>query len=211
MDFSTTVVLSPEENDRYQAVYASQHYGTFYGIYGKFTVEKQKDIIFLHRIDLKLINYKGVLNMSMSKELEVDENAKELIRNIRVVLLKVKVQAKLDNSNDESHYIFEKPLEVHKGTFFSVVSELVPLCGTKGSEMEPEVCGVFDNEFYYRDGLSNEKRKMTEIPLEKGDNSGKYKGYKFDSRLLPKFDDNEQTNTRFASIRCTAGNSKIII
>lgn len=211
MDFSTTIVLSPEENDRYQAVYASQHYGTFYGIYGKFKIEKLNGEILLHRIDLKLINYKGVLNMSMSKELEVDENAKELIRNLHVVLLKVKVQAKLDDSNDESHYIFEKPLPIHKGTFFSVVSDLIPLCGTKGNEMEPEVCGVFDNEFYYRDGLSNEKRKMTEIPLEKGDNSGKYKGYKFDSRLLPKLDDNGQANTRFGSIRCRVGNSKIVV
>ncbi|MFY0631122.1 MAG: hypothetical protein JXR05_12130 [Flavobacteriaceae bacterium] len=205
MDFSTTIVLSPEENDRYQAVYASQRYGTFYGIYGKFKVEKLNGKILLHRIDLKLINYKGVLNMSMNKELEVDENAKELIRNLYVVLLKVKVQAKLDDSNDESHYIFEKPLPIHKGTFFSVVSELVPLCGTKGSEMEPEVCGVFDNEFYYRDGLSNEKRKVSEIPLEKGSPDGSYKGYKFDSQLLPKLDD------RFGSIRCTVGNSKIII
>ena len=184
MDFSTTVVLSPEENNRYQAVYASQHYGTFYGIYGKFKVEKQKDEILLHQIDLKLINYKGVLNMSMDTELELDESARELVRDVDVILLKVKTQAKLDNSNDESSYIFEKPLSIQKGTFFSVVNELIPLCGKKGNEMEPEFCGVFDNELFYRDGLSNEKRKVTEIPLEKGDNSGKYEGYEFDSRLL---------------------------
>ena len=57
MDFSTTILLSPEENNRYQAIYASQRYGTFYGLFGKFDIEKKGKKTFLRGIDLKLINY----------------------------------------------------------------------------------------------------------------------------------------------------------
>jgi hypothetical protein len=212
MNFSTNILLSPEENDRYQAVYASQQYGTFYGIYGRFQIEKKQGETFLHRIDLKLINYKGMLNMSMDTELKIDPNAKELLRNLDVILLKVKVRAKLQDANYESSHSFRDPIRIHKGTYFSVISELIPLCGTKDpKKMTHEVGGVFDNEFYYKDGMSYTPRLVTGIALDKGQTGGTYDGYKFQSELLPPSEEHNDLNTMFSSIRCAVGNSRIIV
>ena len=211
MDFSTTVLLSPEENYRYQAIYASQRYGTFYGLYGKFNIEKRGEKTLLHGIDLKLINYKGILDISIetgSDSVALDEEAMELNRNIPVILLKVKVQAKIQNPSFENSFRLMNPIEIKKGTFFSVITDIIPIGGPKDHKdyEGPYKGGVFDNEFFYRDGMLHVERKVTDIELDPGDPGiPEKKGYRFKSKLLPKLDD------RFGSIRCTVGNSKIIV
>lgn len=208
MDFSTTILLSPEENTRYQAIYASQRYGTFYGLYGKFNIEKRGEKTLLHGVDLKLINYKGILDISIETgpdSIALDEEAMELNRNIPVILLKVKVRAKIQEPNFESSFRLMNPIEIKRGTFFSVITDIIPLGGQKDIK-DPYIDGVFDNEFFYRDGMLHVERKVTDIELDPGDPGiPEKKGYRFKSKLLPKLDD------RFGSIRCTVGNSKIIV
>lgn len=206
MNFSTTISLSSEDNSRYQAIYASQQYGTFYGLFGKFDIEKRGKRTLLHGIDLKLINYKGILNMSIETgpdSVALDEEARETVRDIPVILLKVEVRAKIQDPNYDSSLRLLKPIEVKKGTFFSVISEVLPISGHKDTKV-PFVDGVFDNEFFFRDGLPNVERKITKIPLENGSKKDNLRGFKFQSKLLPKLDG------RFGSIRCRVGNSKII-
>jgi len=208
MDFSTTVVLSPEENDRYQAIYASQRYGTFYGLYGKFNIEKRGRKNLLHGLDLKLINYKGILNISIETDpdsVAIDEKAMEMNREIPVILLKVKVRAKIQDPNYESSLRLMNPIEVKRGTFFSVITDIIPIGGHKDIKA-PYLDGVFDSEFFFRDGLSHVERNITDIDLDHGNpRIPEGQGYRFKSKLLNNLDD------RFGSFRCTVGNSKIIV
>ncbi len=210
MDFSTTVLLSPEENQRFQAIYASQRYGTFYGLYGKFNIEKRGKKTLLHRIDLKLLNYKGILDISIETDedsVAIDEKAKELNRNIPVILLKVKVKAKIQDPNYESYVQPPKPIEITPGTFFSVITDVIPMGFNKDEDRKGAYLGgVFDNEFFYRDGNSFVERKVTDIELDP-DAPGipEEQGYRFKSELLSNLD------TRFGSFRCTVGNSKIVV
>lgn len=201
INYSTTVVLSPEENERFQAIYASQRYGTFYGIYGKFNIQRIDDAIVLHHIDLELINYKGILNLSIVGA-EIDVEARERKRDIPVILLKVYVMAKIDSVESEKQVVLKKPLELKQGMHLSVISETIPLSGSNNKDA-PFVKGVFDNEFHYRDGLLNAPRKVTEIDLEEDLEEKNELGFDFDSPLM--------NNDRFSSIRCRAGNALIII
>lgn len=208
MDFSTTVLLSPEENNRFQAIYASQRYGTFYGLYGRFNIEKRGRKTFLHGVDLKLINYKGILNISIETDpdsVALDEKAKEMNRGINVILLKVKVRAKIQDPNYESSLRLMNPIEIKRGTFFSVITDVIPVGGHKDIKA-PFIGGVFDNEFFFRDGLSHVEREITDIDLDHGDpRIPEGQGYRFKSKLLNNLDE------RFGSIRCRVGNSKIIV
>ena len=201
MNYSTTISLSPNDNDRYQAVYASQRYGTFFGIFAKFNIEKKDETILLHHIDLELINYKGILNLSIVG-VEIDVEAREKKRNIPVILLKVYVMAKIERIETEKRVTLDRPLVIQKGMYFSVFSQVLPLSGATNKNA-PFVKGVFDDEFHYRDGLLSLPRKVTEIDLDE-DISGKDElGFDFESPLM--------NNDRFSSIRCRVGNSMIII
>jgi hypothetical protein len=207
MNFSTNILLSPEENNRYQAIYASQRYGTFFGLYGKFNIEKKGKKTLLHGIDLKLMNYKGILNMSIENKpdsIAIDEEAVELNRDLNVVLLKVQIRAKINDPNYEGSLRLLHPIEITGGTYFSVISDLIPLCGHKDIKA-PYQDGVFDDEFFFRDGISNVERKVTDIDLDIANpRIPDEPGYRFKSKLLPNLDD------RFGSIRCRVGNNKII-
>lgn len=65
-NFITTVNLSlTTDGNYYQFLYASQLYGTLFGIYGLFDCEISNDICTLKNVKLKLINYKGCVNMGI--------------------------------------------------------------------------------------------------------------------------------------------------
>ena len=208
MDFSTTVLFSPSENNRYQAIYASQRYGTFYGLFGKFHIEKRGKKTFLHGIESKLLNYKGILNISIETDddsVALDAKAKELNRGIPVMLLKVKVRARIQDPNYEGTLKLLNPIEIKEGTFFSVITDFIPLGGQKDIPAA-YVDGVFDNEFFYRDGVSHVQREITDIDPDHGDpRIPDGTGYRFQSELLSNLDN------RFGSFRCTVGNSKIVV
>ncbi len=210
MDFSTTILLTPKESNRYQAIYASQQYGTFYGLYGKFDIEKKGKKTFLKRIDFKLLNYKGILNMSLEgnpDSIIVDEKAKETIREIPVVLVKVQLRAKVQEPKYDDFIEFIDPIRIKKNMYFSVLGEVLPLNENDTTdETDPAFCGgVFDDEFYFRDGMVHKKRKITKIPLDHGDSKSGDRGFKFESEII------NIGNSRFGSIRCRVGNSKIIV
>ncbi len=201
INYSTTVSLSPEDNDRFQAVYASQRYGTFFGVFAKFNIQKKGTSIVLYHIDLELINYKGILNLSIVSA-EIDGFAREKNRDIPVILLKVYVMAKIDSVETEKQVVLDRPLVIQKGMYFSVISETMPLSGSE-KKNAPFVKGVFDDEFHYRDGLFSIPRKVTEIDLEQDLPGKAEQGFDFQSPLM--------NNDRFSSIRCRVGNSMIII
>ena len=81
MSTSTTTDISPElvtgfdlynpgteEKPVYQFIYASQLYCTLFAIYGRFQTTMDGDNYVLHGVDLKLLNYQGVINVGFTPD-----------------------------------------------------------------------------------------------------------------------------------------------
>lgn len=102
-NYSTTVSLNTNDNDRWQFVFASQAYGTFYGIYALFmnrelyhedgTIDRTK--VGVEEIQLELINYKGTLDLSL---IAFDITPPEYdTSNSKPMIIEVKIQANIAN------------------------------------------------------------------------------------------------------------------
>lgn len=144
-DFSGNINLHPSDK-RYQFLMASQNYGTLYGVFGKFNIEKEIDTFYLTQLDLKIINYKGLLNIGFAINKKFDaavDGNNEFKMNISVQGLtnKFMEQANIPLRIDVS--------SVKKMTFYKVLNYLY----LDQSNLNPS--GVFDDEFYYRDGIQN--------------------------------------------------------
>ena len=148
--FSSNVFLNEQNNDRYQLVYSSQLYGTFFSVYGKFTVSNNT----LKAVKLKLINYKGVLNLNLTDFVIADSfksvEVQDLMKNNKEVTLDclqigIKVKAFSEEKNMEQ--TCNIPLPEESGTHYLEVSRTL-------IEMDPNHF-VFDEEFKWRDGYNN--------------------------------------------------------
>lgn len=182
-NYNSTITLNSKDNERYQAIYASQSYGTFYGIYGKFTVDdvySDKESVptskLLKQIDLKLINYKGVLNICLEKDSKLDSETNFDDKN--GLILTVKIKGATDSSaNDTDHLTFDPPIPIEHDSYFVVIRELLNLHGQSGDEfnddeiLRPFVNGIFDTEFYERQGVAVRKKAEIGFPLEKEQNN----------------------------------------
>jgi len=162
MTLSSNIHLSNDSNNRYQFVYASQSYGTFYGVYAQFIVNK--DILIGAKF--KLVNYKGILNIGLKSvsyigiadqdiiyEEEEEEEDKIKTRtsiNVPCLNFSIKVQAFIKNKERITDKINcnlnDLKKDRNKEYYISVERTLIPF---KHNDF------LFDTEFRYRDGLRN--------------------------------------------------------
>ncbi|WP_394747123.1 hypothetical protein [Spongiimicrobium salis] len=184
IDFNSNIRLMPSENSRFQTVYASQSYGTFYAIFARFTVKDifEEDSIvkkkkLLERVELKLVNYKGLLNMGLVRETEADPNAYEAEAGVKSLLIKVNVKgAAGGDTTDSDEILFNPPVVIENGMYLSLIRELISLAGEDRAEfsenpLNPEIGGVFDQEFYERDGLLVRKKETIGFSLNESNES----------------------------------------
>jgi len=200
INYSSTVSLTPDDNNRFQVVYASQRYGTFFGVFAKFKIRKAGDQTLLDQVDFELINFKGPVNISLVK-IAIDTEARERIRDVDLILAKLDFQQAMGLAVTERSFSFANPIEIKKDSYFSIISDLLPLSGGHDTKVA-FVNGFFDSEYFYRDGLAAHPREVTSIPL--GQTPSKDEGFDFETTI--KF-----PQTIFGSIRCRVGNAKIII
>lgn len=143
--------LNPANQNDYQAIYASQLYGTFFSVFAKFTCQDiQSDRYIIEKIDFKLINYKGVVNLGISNVQGV-YNWQDEQGNIHK-LINLQVQGL--NSDDEFEFNcsgLELPKSGHQGELFIIQRTLKPMHNS-GSALDKS---VFDDEFFYREGLAD--------------------------------------------------------
>lgn len=170
-EYSTNIRISPGMGNRSQLLFASQSYGTFYAIYAKITTievwdeskepkELLEDLVKIERIELELINYKGLINMSLKSASIEGCNGSH---NKQQLDLKITLQgAVLKNPNTELTIIdfYEIPDQLlYHECNLEVRRELRSLTGHTWQELEdaknPEstVGGVFDEEFFHKNGL----------------------------------------------------------
>lgn len=170
LNISTTVSLGEESKKRWQTVYISQLYGTFFIVYALFNFDREKSC--LKSVSLRLINYKGPINLGIKTAKYLPQRKKVLIienedgmpieKIINTVSIKLEVQA--------LNPVVQKDVEVtcilnNTGTdyYFEIARHLVPM-----EEGEHLVNGVFDSEYYYRDGLREPALLDRDFPDARG-------------------------------------------
>lgn len=167
LEFVTSVDLNyskKEQSDVYHFIYASQLYGTLFAIYGRFLPDSDKSITAnnfpLKSISLKLVNYKGCINIGFTGHApEWNESKKTIDFRIRGTSTIV-----------DKDFVFDNTINVSKGTRFSIIFNRIlhPLPNfedflehrnpnedavvTQLSE-EPPIAPLFDSEFNDRDGV----------------------------------------------------------
>ena len=153
---------SSGEHPVYHFIYGSQLYGTVFAIYGKFNIEfaQEEGGCKVWSIELKLVNYKGILNIGFTKKKPILHVDKEGNNNI---YFGVRGASKLTTQT----ICFSTPLIVTSiPNFLTFKRILYPLKGFKFDLCERLCHGnlekplsrpiphekYFDTEFYYRNG-----------------------------------------------------------
>ena len=146
LEFSTTINFS-EHDTRYQAVYTTQLYQTFFVLYARFQVKASEQNRIIERIDLLGVNYKGPVNLQVeSTQLGfVDPASKKIILDVTL------------RGNGEGTFSKPDPLTpnlvVEEDSVFMVNRSLAKMNPEKELPAAAFFNGQFDSEFYERDGF----------------------------------------------------------
>ena len=133
-----------------QAIYFSQLYGTFFGVYAQPVLNDSKE--HLMAIRLWLINYKGPLNMGIVREkteLPNEDGALILENNTLKFVIYVKALSSVYGESN-SVLIPVNNIAIAKIRKIKIFRELEPMNANQAFLNE-----VFDSEFYDRDGNDN--------------------------------------------------------
>lgn len=146
-----------DDNLRYQIIYNSQNYNTYYSIFAKFHIDSLNNV---YGVDLKLVNYKGPIDIgfyeSANNRIKTQikhENGKLKIIPLVQGLSKIKDY----NKNNPNNFIEIPPIPKSKISEIIVLRKLFPLnFDATLSQIKGHTKGyVFDEEFFYRDGIGS--------------------------------------------------------
>ena len=182
--FEGVILLDTQDPNTYQEVYSSQSYGTYYSVVAHFNVFESAEDSEKLRIDdisLNLLNYKGPVNLFISNaEIKLNQKYKdregiEMPENGIYIKITVKVDNKPTLHGTIGSFIdlttiYPNPEDriVDVNSVLLVTRELLSINGSTFDELpedggaegrEAIVNGIFDTEFYIRNGSSNFKKK----------------------------------------------------
>lgn len=158
---------SLKNENHFQSVYSSQIYGTFFSVYAKFNVDIENSDIsnekyFVDSIDFTVANYKGILDIGIQdivspKELMPEVNANPQIvqsnrqGTVKAFLLEMRAMGGLDESGStQPTYDFHLPLKMEFDSDDILYFRRIKL--HLHSNNNPIEKGIFDNEFFFREG-----------------------------------------------------------
>ncbi|WP_299837164.1 hypothetical protein [uncultured Tenacibaculum sp.] len=148
------------DNERYQAILASQNYGTFYVIYAKINFKKREingeKVDVLDNIDLKLFNYKGLINLGF---LDHEGRGVKITFDKEKGKLKLRVKIKGLQADDRTVKVYgddEEPIKYQDIKQIYVDRKLLRL-----TESDREYRGVYDTEYFYRSGEDFHERRRS--------------------------------------------------
>ncbi len=154
--------LDFSNNKEYQLVYASQLYCTFFMVYAKIDASLTGNDYTLNSIDLHLINYKGILDLGIRQAVFewIQDNDNPDIYHAKI---KIEVQAMYSSSPEDckvkgintDHTL--KP----RNSYLLVDRRLKPMHPENQNGKVMLVNGVFDSEFFYREGDVEDGRLAT--------------------------------------------------
>ncbi len=165
-DFSGAINLKNEQG--FQEIYSSQNYGTFYSIYISFDSEKDETdekIILLKNIKFKIVNYKGIINLGIV----------DVMWNPKITREEVGFKIMVEGMAKDKTFLFptNKVFKIDTSRFskFVIERELLEMSFFDKTK-NPNDNLVFDNEFYYRDGLDFNITHEDNIRVRRGGMEG---------------------------------------
>lgn len=151
-ELSGTFNLS--DNSRFQGVYASQCYETFFTVYAKFNFDKNN---LLESIVLKLINYKGPINLGF---LHLENNHENPNNGINTIfgdkILKMDLMIRGATGITETIHKFDTSITKISKDNISVF--LIDRILDRLNGSNPFKQNIFDSEFHYRSGEKTEPK-----------------------------------------------------
>ncbi len=141
--YYASVVLAEDRKDDFQLLIASQLYGTFFGVYGKFIAQCNKGKATVSEVVFRIINYKGIINLGIA-DIDFKKIQGRFTFTITLKGLGPIVQS-------VSFIPSTGPLILDHDTEIIVRRELKPFLDNPKEEIFTS--GTFEEEFYFRDGL----------------------------------------------------------
>jgi hypothetical protein len=161
--------------DCYHFLYASELYGTIFGVYGRFTFNKRpaSDDVEVTGLTMRLLNYKGLLNIGFLNE------RPSYNHGLKVVNFKVRGGGGKDYIELPFGDPSTRPV-IKKGGRFQLTFNriLVPLVGPPERNADPrrpigtvpnQLDPLFDTEFRERDGIDQYHRVLRDGMGEKSE------------------------------------------
>lgn len=140
------------ENDKdYQALYSSQLYGTFFMVYGKFKAKKSQEnsnAYHIQSLKLRILNYKGPVDLKIQDAQLLDLKTENYVEKDGA-LLKIKVGIMGGGYEYDVTNFPELNLTKDPKNYLYVKREVKAM-----SKQEMNETGIFDNEYYYREGFT---------------------------------------------------------
>lgn len=165
MEFITKLHLGEEKSlNHYQCIYSSQLYGTFFSIFALVDADHTDgdDYYTLKGIDLKIVNYKGIVNIGIVGAELIDSTSTTNGKGdvIKGKSLLIGVKALEDTPKDVPVVIETDSMEFKIGSEILVERFLMPM-----HKRTPSKDGTFDSELFYREGLYNPTPNGYEVRL----------------------------------------------
>jgi hypothetical protein len=182
LDLATTVMLehpkgpNPKKKNLYHALYASQLYGSFFSIFGRFESKAiDDDTLELESVNLILFNYKGLLNMGFFENKdsgfweEPGQPNAPVEKSIIVALqggsgcvekrLPIPQSKLIVKRNTPTRLILRRKLHPLKN--FAAMPANASATTSVGTPPDQKT-ELFDTEFHYRDGINHYYEEVRE-------------------------------------------------
>ncbi|HAT65917.1 MAG TPA: hypothetical protein DCS66_15200 [Flavobacteriaceae bacterium] len=149
-----------------QFIQSGQVYDSTYGIYGSFQTNDEGNIL---EINLSIINYKGILELEFDNDFASNCTLIHQENGVYVLFLTTQLRASVSRKTTPTACVcLDNSLEGFKdigpddSIYLVVERKLAPIWGYETKN--PFKNGVFDNEFFYRDGNRYLPRAVKTIP-----------------------------------------------
>ncbi|MFT5752173.1 MAG: hypothetical protein ACI828_002453 [Flavobacteriales bacterium] len=204
---SGTIILNDSTKEIYQNLYASQNYNSFYSLFGKFVLKENTHQ--LRSLDLNLITYKGMLDMEIvAVELDyvdlpvgfLQDNPIRKIIDIKVSLkaattLRAATTMSVDISKLEGIQLPPQQLIQTRRELLSFYKKtMTEIKAQDPTDRKMTDGGIFDTEFFYRNGKLSALRQDGDFALKPSDASS------FTSATGLLFDDTASCKQRFTTM-----------
>jgi len=153
-DYQGTIFL--KNNLGLQEIYSSQNYGTFYSIYMSFDCERNicedSKIVTLKNLQFKIVNYKGLINLGIVNIIPKPKSSdKEYVFEIEV---EGAVSRRSYNLSKEKPMYSTIEIDLDKFKHIIIQRTLLKMSSFNENinPNDPQNL-IFDDEFFYRDGL----------------------------------------------------------
>ncbi|MFC7358400.1 hypothetical protein ACFQO1_11930 [Jejudonia soesokkakensis] len=161
MSIPQIAYINFKDNTNYQAIYASQLYGTFFSVFAKLKTRESEteNCYFLEEVHLHLNVYKGIVDLGITKaEFMAYRNKKDSdetgIEEGGVIVLEIQA---MYNSTPDNLIVkkIDRDHKFNKETSYFMVDRRLKKMHQSGDSTDVSESlkdGIFDTEFNYREG-----------------------------------------------------------